>query len=58
MSRPGGFSLCLFFEHEQHLAVAVGLKREMCREGWASLVAIGNVVGAGPGLRFFSEPWE
>lgn len=27
VSGPGGFSLWLFFQHEQHLAVAVGVKR-------------------------------
>lgn len=52
MSGPGGFSLLLFLNHEQHLAVAVEVKRGLHREGKESLVAIRNVVRAGPGLNF------
>ena len=52
MSWPSGFSLWLVFEREQHLAVAVGVKRGMGKEGKESFVAIKTAVGAGPGLNF------
>lgn len=52
MSGPGGFSLWLFFEHEQHLAMAVGVKRGVSGEGEESLVAIRSADGAGMGLSF------
>lgn len=57
VSQPSGFSLWLFFEHEQHLAVAVGVKRGMGKEGKESLVAIRTAVGAGPGLNFVQNHW-
>lgn len=41
-----------FFKHEQHLAVAVGVKRGECRAGKEYLASIRTAVGAGLGLRF------